>query len=263
VSIDPAKMLAKIPAGLRNPLLETYKEIASNFAEHRWSSSELEGGKLCEVVYWICHGFVTGSYVASPTKPSNMCDDCRSLERNRATGKPGDRSVRILIPRILPALYEIRNNRGVGHVGGDVDPNLMDATAVYTQASWILAELVRVFHDVKIDEAQAVVNGLVERKTPLIWSSGIAKRVLDADMSAVDQTLLLLHQASGWVSEADLLKSIEYSNPSSYRSNILSRLHKARKIEYDRPNQRVHISPTGSAYVEADLIEPRIGRLGG
>ena len=64
----------------------------------------------------------------------------------------------------------------------------------------------RVFHNVKTDEAEAAVNGLVERKTPLIWSAGTAKRVLDTKMTTVEQTLLLLHQASGWVSEDDLLQ---------------------------------------------------------
>ncbi len=256
--LDPTKLLAAIPAGLRDPLLDTYREIASNFAEHRWSPSELEGGKFCEVVYWICHGFLAGTYVAAPTKPPNMVADCRRLESNPNTGKPGDHSLRILIPRILPALYDIRNNRGVGHVGGDVDPNLMDATAVYSMASWILAELVRVFHNVKTPEAQEAVDGLVERKTPLIWSAGTAKRVLDTDISATDQTLLLLHQALGWMPEAELVASIEYSNPSVYRTKILKVLHKARKIEYDQAGQRAHISPKGSAHVEEKIIAPRL-----
>ena len=258
MTIDATKLLAALPAGLRDSLLETYREIASNYAENRWSPSELEGGKFCEVVYWICHGFITGTYVASPTKPGNMRADANALERNSDTGKPGDHSLRILIPRMLPALYDIRNNRGVGHVGGDVDPNHMDATAVYSMASWILAELVRVFHGVKTQEAQEAVDGLVERKMPLIWSAGTAKRVLDKKMGAVDQTLLLLHQASGWMSEDDLLKSTEYSNASMYRSNVLTRLHKVRKIEYDKANKRAHISPTGSEHVEKEIIAPRM-----
>ena len=85
---------------------------------------------------------------------------------------------------------------------------------------------------------QEAVNGLVERKTPLIWSAGTAKRVLDTKLSAADQTMLLLHQALGWVPEADLIASIEYSNPSVYRAKILRVLHKDRKIEYDEAGQR-------------------------
>jgi hypothetical protein len=258
VTIDPIKALAAIPAGLRTPLLQIYREIASNFAEHRWEPSELNGGKFCECVYWICHGYISGTYKAKPTKPPNMRDDCRAIEAIPGTGKPGDRSLRILIPRVLPPLYEIRNNRGVGHVGGDVDPNLMDATAVYSMASWILAELVRVFHGVKTAEAQETVDALVERKTPLVWSSGTANRVLDDKMSAGDQTLLLLHQALGWVSEVDLLKSVEYSNASVFRSKVLTKLHKTRMIEYDKINTRAQISPKGSKYVEEEVIAPRM-----
>ena len=255
MSIDPTKVLATIPAGLRTPLLETYREIASNFAEHRWEPSELNGGKFCECVYWICQGYISGTYKAKPSKPPNMRDDCRTIEGMAASGKPGDRSLRILIPRILPPLYEIRNNRGVGHVGGDVDPNLMDATAVYSMASWILAELIRIFHNVKTSEAQETVDGFVERKTPLIWSPGTANRVLDNKLGAADQTLLLLHQALSWVPQADLVKSVEYSNPSAYRTNVLLRLHKARMIEFDKANARARISPKWPA---PGLVDTRL-----
>jgi hypothetical protein len=187
-----------------------------------------------------------------------MRDDCRVLETMASTGKPGDRSLRVLIPRLLSPLYEIRNNRGVGHVGGDVDPNLMDATVVYSTASWILAELVRVFHQVKTTEAQEAVDALVERKYSLIWSPGTVKRVLDHKMNAADQTLVLLHQALAWVKESSLLASIEYSSAAMYRKRVLEKLHKERMIEFDQAAARARISPKGGAYVEEKIIAPKM-----
>jgi hypothetical protein len=259
VNLDTSKLLAAIPTGLRDPLLETYREIASNFAEHRWEPSELNGGKFCEVVYTVLIGFVSGSYATVPKKPGNMRNACRDLEDEPGTGKAGDRSIRILIPRFLTALYEIRNNRGVGHIGGDVNPNLMDATAVYSAASWIMAELIRVFHGCTTEEAQEAVDALSERKLPLIWSpSPGLSRVLDTSLTAGDQTLLILHQNLAWVSEDSLLASIEYSNPSIYRSNVLKRLHAARMIEYDKIQKRARISPKGSAHVEKKIVAPRL-----
>jgi hypothetical protein len=149
VSIDPTKLLAYIPAGLRDPLVQCYQKIAANFREHRWEPSELNGGKFCECVYWIIKGALDGgTYVAAPSKPSNMRTACYSIESRPKSGLPADDSLRILLPRMLPPLYDIRNNRGVGHVGGDVNPNQMDATAVYSMTSWIMAELVRIFHNV-------------------------------------------------------------------------------------------------------------------
>jgi hypothetical protein len=258
-SIDPTKLLATVPAGLRKPLLQEYQGIVSNFAEHRWEPSELSGGKFCECVYWICHGFVTGTYKAKPSKPSNMRDDCRAIENMPNSGKAGDRGIRILIPRLLPGLYEIRNNRGVGHVGGDVDPNMMDAAVVHSMTSWIMGELIRVFHNIKTDEAQEAVDGLSERKLTLIWSPGTAKRVLDTGLDASDQTLLLLHQALSWVSDADLLASVEYSTMSNFRKNVLRKLHKARMLEHDQSADRARISPKGSEHVEKTILAPRLG----
>jgi hypothetical protein len=113
--------LAAIPNGLCEPLIAEYQSIVQNYSEHRWSPSELSGGKFCEIVFTILDGHAKGTYAASPSKPSDFVGDCRKLEQNKHV----PRSFQILIPRLLPALFELRNNRGVGHAGGDVDSNHM------------------------------------------------------------------------------------------------------------------------------------------
>lgn len=260
MKLDPKTLLAGIPAGLRDPLFEEYRVIASNYAEHRWGPSELTGGRFSEVVYTILDGAVSGTFAAAPSKPSNMRNACLDLEKKPNIGKPGDRSIRVLIPRTLLTLYEVRNNRNVGHVGGDVDPNLMDATVVFSLASWVLAELVRIYHSVSTAEAQEAVDALSERKLPLVWSpDGDLKRVLDTSLSAADQTLLILHQTLAWMAEPDLFKSVEYSNATVYRSKVLGKLHKDRMIEHDKLGKRARISPKGSGYVEKEIVAPRMG----
>src|SRR5579859_6539892 len=124
-TLDPTKALGSVPPGLRGPLLAAFNEIMRNFRENRWEPSELNGGKLCEVVYSILRGHVDGKMPSKPSKPKNMVDACKALEAADSAKFP--RSVRVQIPRMLMSLYEIRNNRGVGHVGGDVDPNHMDS----------------------------------------------------------------------------------------------------------------------------------------
>jgi hypothetical protein len=169
----------------------------------------------------------------------------------------GDRSLRILIPRVLLPLYEIRNNRGVGHIGGDVDPNFLDATAVYGVASWVLAELIRIFHSVTILEAQETVDALVERKVPLIWQVGDVRRVQDAKMASRDQTLLLLNAKPGWMLEKDLASWVGYGSVPMYGSRILEPLHNDRLIEYDQIQSRAHISPLGSKMAEGIILKAR------
>jgi hypothetical protein len=257
--IDPSTLLAGLPPGLRDPLINSFREIASNFVEHRWESSELNGGKFSEVVYTIIDGALSGSFADTPSKPQNMLSACRALENKPSDAtRIGDRSMRVLIPRILPALYEIRNNRGVGHVGGDVDPNFLDASAVYSMSSWVLAELVRIFHQTSTRQAQEAVDALMERKHPLIWEIDDLRRVLDPKMDKKAQTLLLLHQKPSWTSISDLFNWVEYSSMSSFRSQIIEFYHAQRLLEYDKVNGRARISPLGIRKVETELLKSRV-----
>lgn len=256
--VDSSKVLAGIPVSLREPLFQSYQEIVTNFAEHRWEPAELNGGKFCEIVYTIINGIITGSFPPKPSKPRNMLLACQALENEPAQPtRVGDRSLRVLIPRILPALYEIRNNRGVGHAGGDVDPNFMDATAVYGMAGWTLAEMVRIFHGITTKEAQETVDALVERKIGLVWEVEEIRRVLDPAMERGDQALVLLYSRPSWVAEQDLFVWVEYSNKTLFRRNILEPFHKNRLIEYDAKQRRVRISPLGSKRVEEDILKTK------
>ena len=247
---EPDEAFGLLPPTLRAELIHAFRSIATNYAQNRWEPSALNGGKLCEVVYTILRGHVDGHFPPNSSKPPNMVDACRNLEQ--AEGFP--RSVRVLIPRLLVALYEVRNNRGVGHIGGDVNPNHMDATLVLECAKWLLAELVRLFHNVDVTVATEVVESLIERTVPVVWKFADNQRVLDTTLSQSDQTLLHLYGAAGEVAEASLASWIEAKNPSAYRSRVLRRLHRARLVEFDEKRRTVRISPTGVSHVERHLL---------
>lgn len=256
--LNTAQAFGNLPAELRRELLECYQLIITNFSEGRWEPAELNGGKFCEIVYSIVHGALVGTFPTRAMKPSNMVDACRALESLPSTPHlVGNRSLRILIPRLLPYLYEIRNNRGVGHVGGDVNPNAADSSAVVSAASWVMAELIRIFHGTTLTQAQEVVDALVSRRHPLVWSVDQTKRVLDTDLKKSDQVLLLLYSGSGWTDAEKLRSWVEYANKSNFRTKLLAPLHNARKIEYAQSNGLVRITPKGVADVETRLA-PRV-----
>jgi hypothetical protein len=147
----------------------------------------------------------------------------------------------------------------VGHVGGDVDPNHMDALCVLQMSKWIVAEFVRVLHNVDVDDAAATVEALVERETPIIWEVGGKRRVLDTSLTMRDKSLVLLHASDRPIAERDLASWIEHSNPSTYRRDVLRPAHKARLIEYDAGARTVTISPRGIELVETEIL-PRLPR---
>ncbi len=248
-SLVPEDVFSDLPERLRKELLVSFAQIVQNYSERRWEPAELNGGKLCEVAYSIVKGIVDGKQPARASKPGNMLDACKQLE----SAKHVPRAVRIQIPRMIVALYEVRNNRNVGHVGGDVDPNHMDAVCVLQMSKWIVAELIRVLHGRPVDEAAELVDALVERETPIVWKVGDKARVLDPEMTMKEKSLILLHATSGPVEESQLVEWVEHSNPSVFRRDVLRRAHKEKLLEYDQGSGRVYISPLGIEYVERKL----------
>lgn len=134
---------------------------------------------------------------------------------------PNSTSARILIPRMMMGLYDIRNNRGVGHAGAEVDPNHMDATAVLYGAKWLMAELVRLLHALTTDAATAIVDGLIEREVAWVWTHGDKKRVLRNGLTWKQKTLVLMLTEAGDVAAADLFRWLEHPDLPSFRKDVL------------------------------------------
>lgn len=242
-------LLGSLPGGLRTPLINEYKKLTQNYMEHRWEPAELSAGKICEIVYSIINGHIDGKYPAKPSKPRNMVNACRQLESESSL----PRSFQILIPRMLPALYEIRNNRGVGHVGSDVDANNVDSTLMLTMVNWIMAELVRVFHTGSLEDAQKAINALAERKTPLVWDNKEFKKVLSPSMNLRDQTLLLASSTDDELTVKLLMEWTESSNKTYFRK-LLKKLHKEKLIHFNEQTEIITLLPMGSNKV-SEIVE--------
>lgn len=246
-----AHYLTGVPNNFEDELFARYREIERNFRERRWEPAELNGGKLCEAAYSILKGHVDGHFPAKPSKPSKFAQACLDLEK--ADPKFG-RSVRLLIPRALIPLYDIRNSRSVGHIGGDVDPNHMDSVCVLHMGKWVVSELIRLFYGVSINEAQNLVEAISEREVPLVWETGTRRRVLATNLSMLEKTLVLLYSAVDPVSESDLVADLEHSNATVYRRDVLRKAHKNRLLEYNATSRTVVISPKGSTRVEDEIL---------
>jgi hypothetical protein len=241
MSLAPADAFKSLPAGLREDLLNAFNDIVRNYSERRWEPAALNGGKLCEAAYTIVRGLADGKLPARAKKPVNMVDACKDMDKEKAQ----PRSVRIQIPRMVVALYEIRNNRGVGHAGGDVDPNEMDATAVLYIGKWLMAELVRILHTLTTSEAAEIVESLIKRQVALVWTSGDKKRVLRQGLTWKNNTLLLMLAETGEIPEADLFRWIEHKSLPAYRRDVLRAGHRERLWEYDEAHRTVRLLTPG------------------
>ena len=149
----------------------------------------------------------------------------------------------------------MRNKRGIGHIGGDVDANEIDTAVMTRTADWVLCELVRIHHGMSLEEAQDLVDSISVRQLPAIWEVAGKKRVLKKGLSAGDKVLLILYSSKETaVLVEDLCDWIEYSNISVFKARVLKTLHKKRMIELDKETDAVLLSPTGAQRVEDHIL---------
>lgn len=249
--LEPA--FGSIPTQFRGKIIKSYLEIKRRHSEGRHESAGLSGGKLCESVLRLLQHQLTGSFTAFGTPIQNFHDECEKLGKVAKT--TGNESLRIVLPRALALLYTLRNKRGIGHVGGDVDANAVDSATVSRLADWIVCELIRVFHSLSLEDAQALVDSLASRNLPHVWQVSGKKRVLTQGLDFKQQVLLLLYSDtdSGVLTE-DLFSWTEYSNLAMFKKSVLGALHNKRLIEYDRETETVVISPLGTRYVDEDIL---------
>lgn len=249
--MNGSNLFASLPDGLRGELMQEFGELSSNFAQGRWRASGLNAGRFCEIAFCVVKGRASGIYPQVTAKPSDFPGACRQLEAE--TGLP--RSFRFIIPRVLCALYEVRNNRNIGHVGGDVDPSFMDANFVMANVKWVLAEFVREFHSVSERVAQATVDSISQYTSPVVWSDTEVRRVLDTGLSLDERILLLLASAGGRASRADLFRWVDHGARSTFNRR-LAELHKCRLVEAKAYEGEVQLLPPGAGAVA------RIGLVG-
>lgn len=226
-------------------IISAYKEIESNFLLEKWKASELDAGHFVEAIRRVLEKELTGSYTPFNNSLSTFND--RTLTQYEQCS--GHESYRILIPRILKSIYNIRNKRGVGHIT-DISPNEMDSTLILYSVKWVLSEIIRLKSNLTILETQKLIDDIVERKIHLIWKGADIKRILKDGISAKDQVLILLYDKSPQSIE-ELRSIVEYKNQSNFRA-LIKELHSKRLLELD-PSNQCTISPKGLLYAEEKI----------
>jgi hypothetical protein len=232
----------KYSADIATNILDSYAGIERNYARGKWKVSELDAGHFVESVRRLIELELFRSYTPFTNPLPNFSDN----EMKRYEGAAGDESFRLLIPRVLKAVYTLRNKRGVGHITG-ISPNRMDATFILHSVKWVLAELVRLSSGLSIAETQELCDQISERQIAILWKDGMTTRILTPDMKTRDQILVLLYDRSPQ-GQQGLQATIGYLNVTNFRK-ILKRLDKENLIAYEL-GKGWKISPTGTKEAE-------------
>lgn len=250
--------LSNVSEKFRKKIINSYLELKQRYIgasrDSSWDAAGLSAGKFCESVFRFLQNEFTGAHIAFGKHIPNFADECGKLIKLPNT--IGNESTRVIIPRALIYLYTLRGKRGIGHIGGDVEANQIDIATIVRICDWIICELIRVYHNLSLEEAQAIVDALSQRELPFIWHVAGKKRVLKLGLSYKQQTLLLLYtEPDTGVLTEDLCEWVEHPRIRNFRSDVLSKLHDERLVEYDRNNEIIYLSPLGIQEVEAKIIK--------
>lgn len=211
---------ASLDPSLTNELLEAYDEAKKNhhLGGHRLSA--VEGGRFCEAAYRILQEVTTGSFV-----PLGRSLDTEKLARKLAAlpSESVPDSIRLHIPRALRVIYDVRNSRDAAHLADGIDPNIQDSILVAAVLDWVLAEFVRIFHNVDPAEAHELITELVTRTAPAIQDFDGFLKVLKPELRAGDHCLVVLYHRGQ--TGATLAELTEWARPRM-RGNLRRTLNR-------------------------------------
>lgn len=260
ISLDKSKLttaLFRINEEFRDLLIDIYIELKKRYIKSFYSdefdSVGISSGKFCETIFRFLEKELTGKYTPFNAHISNFPAKLEKL--SQLSAESGNESLRIIIPRVLNFIYTLRNKRGIGHTGGDIEANAIDISTIAKNADWVICELIRLYHNLPMPEAQQVINSLNMKILPDIWQVDGTRRVIRDGFSYKQKVLLLLYnELNNSASINDLFNWTEYSNISLFKSRIIIPLHQEKLIEYNLNSSFITISPKGISEIENTLI---------
>jgi hypothetical protein len=248
-----ASLVAVYDEKLVDELLDAYEEAKNNYYLGGLRLSAVEGGRFAEAAFRLLQQETTGAF--DPIGKSIKTDTIITTLARLPAGSHPD-SVRLHIPRALRVVYDIRNNRDAAHLADGIDPNLQDATIVVAILDWILAEFVRLHHNVSADEAQRLVEELVTRKAPVIQDFQGFLKILNPELRASDQCLVLLyHCGAPGASYAELEQWVSPKSRTNLRRTLTALVHDKAFVHQSGDDYR--ITRRGQIDVETrKLVDP-------
>lgn len=213
----------KYPKEIVDHILSSYAEVENNFRLEKWKPSELDAGHFVEAVRRLVDNELFGLYVGFDKGIVSF----NQKVLNKYESATGNEAYRIMIPRALYAMYCIRNKRGVSHISS-ISPNKMDASFMLSSTKWVLAELVRIAGATSPDEAQKMVDVVIDRQVDLVWDDGETFIILNKKIKAPEKVLIALYKDDRVETEV-LRCRVECKNKSNF-TKILRELKKEKMI---------------------------------
>jgi len=237
-----SKILKNIPSNLENKLFEEYTKIKQRFQLNDCGPSQLNGGRFAEVILRIFQHLLQMPITA-------FGYEIKATEKTKILNKIKndsviDKHIRQKVSVLTRLLLDFRNNRDVAHLGG-FSANSIDAQFVLSCSNWITAELIRVYGNYSLEDAQALIDSIASPIYPVIFDIEGDDFIARDDLSTKEEVLVLV-----CIKKRDfnfLFVKTKDQNKSRFKKT-LENLEKEKKIALK--NNLYHILPNGIKEVQ-------------
>lgn len=240
--LDPANVKAAV---------ESYQEMQQRFLAGDWQPTELDGGRLCEAVarctYQLDSGTITHSQL-----PNEICQKIED-EKNQHAHKLGS-AERTHICKAISLVYKFRSARGSVHISPIYKADFMDSMLMVHAGKWIFAEFLRLAWKKDKSVIAETIANIVQLEYSLIHELDGKPLVLESNISAPSELLLLLNHAEGHrLPKDDLVEQAKNNDPKSLGVAI-SRLLKVNEIRRTGTAGELALTPKGQKRVIEKII---------
>lgn len=246
-----AQLASKLNAKLVKELLDAHAEAKRSFYLGGLRLSAVEGGRFCEAAFRLLQDITDGKH--TPLNKTLPKTDDLIFKLSQLDSSKFNDSIRLHIPRSLRLVYDIRNKRDAAHLADGIDPNLQDATLVVTVIDWVLAEFIRLYHNVPADEASKMVDAIVKRAAPVVQDFGGFLKVLNPKLEAGEHCAVLLYQRGEEGATYEELRAwVRPKMRSNLKRTLWTLVHKKDYAHFD--GSRYFITRIGEKYVEKENL---------
>jgi DNA-binding transcriptional ArsR family regulator len=237
-----------LPKRLAEELVRQYVRLKTRAWAGDHEGVQETGGKLAEHALRATQHLAGQTHVALRTEIRNMKQQCEALEKLPRSA--ADDALRVVLPRVVQTLYTLRNKRSGGHTASEVDPSRSDALLTERIADWIMAEFFRIGNELPLDQAEAAVAALVERRLPVVYEVGKFRRVLKTGLDPKAEIMVLLYAESTGATIGELRRWTRI--PQTSLNRYIDQLERDRlvRVETQGRIRRVYLLPTGERRVE-------------
>jgi hypothetical protein len=232
-----------INADVVKAVFDQYEKLVTAYRKGDAEGALNASGKFAEHALRGIEGYRTKSSPLAEIK--NFRQTLEGIQRDRDLPEP----VKVSIADALSMIFNIRSKRGAAHVK-EIDPKHIDAALAVQSASWVLAELIRLFHTEDERGVAQAMAFLMRGNLPLIESFD-DEHVVTTPLTCDLELLLQLARAQPEGLDRRTLGLLIKQSPSAITRNI-QRLEQQRYIHQTRAGI-FHITGPGEKYLSEQL----------